>query len=89
LAACRADNVHCIAAARDVFQTCRSGCDDEVQAVRRACATEPESEACVAARDALRMCLEPCRHGVGEALERCGNASTACAAACDANPTAE
>lgn len=84
LAACRADDVHCLADARQALTTCRKGCDDEIEAVRTACASDRTSTACKAARDALQACLAPCRGGVKDDLDKCGSALDQCVHACPA-----
>jgi len=82
LAACRADYVHCLGDTRDALSQCRTGCDDQYKAAREACASDPQSDACKTARDALNTCLAPCRTLVKQDLEKCGTTLGQCAAAC-------
>ena len=82
LAGCRADYVHCLADASEALIECRRGCDDELKAAREACASDPLSDACKAARDALNVCLAPCRASVRHDLDACGGSLGECAQGC-------
>jgi hypothetical protein len=82
----------CVAACREAHRDCRfdsreglklcleeAGCDLLRDDYRAVClAEERDDEACAAARDALRACVEPCRDAAQADGEACREATGAC-----------
>lgn len=88
VAECRSEYRDCRSEIRDGAVECREGCADLHAAAREACADDRTSEACEAAREALRACVAPCRSGAREALMSCHEDLRSCLPLCvDAEPT--
>ena len=84
---CRQQYRTCVDAARMEFRMCaQSTCSAEISAVKDACESDPQSEACATARQALRMCLQPCFSALRDSVGTCRTTAQACAAQCPDEP---
>jgi len=58
-------------AQQDARMCAQSTCSDALQKAKDACATDPSSDDCTAARQAARECVQPCLDTLQEALRKC------------------
>ena len=84
----------CLHDCRDTSRTCRmlaqqdarmcaqSTCSDELQKVKDTCDTDPSSDDCIAARQALHDCVQPCVDTLQQALAKCYADIKTCVDAC-------
>lgn len=82
VAECRRETLACLKDARAGAASCFEGCKSLVDAARVACETDPQSDACHAAAEAARACLDPCYDIYRPAAHECKQEGRECVRAC-------
>lgn len=73
----------CLQSAQQDFYACvESTCPSESDAAEEACAADRHSDACRSAREARRVCAEPCRETLQAARQACREETSTCLDAC-------